>query len=163
MYIPNCKTTVPCSAVKRCETLTSLKLLSGSKLVFRDENGNKTTIQLPESGIEILVNNTPIESPGTLNLIAGDGLLIVDEGDGAVSFSLSGDPGEGGCDGIGVEGVTGELPIVVNNTDPLNPIVTLDLTNLEVYETNEDALEDLSIGALYRTADGTLRVVFEEP
>lgn len=69
------------------------------------------------SGITLKVNGTNNAVQTLLNLVAGTGMTITDNGDGSVTFDATGGGGGGG-----VQSVTG---LNTDNTDPENPIVRI--------------------------------------
>lgn len=81
-----------------------------SELMHGAGSGGGTTLTLETNG-------TPNGDQTLLNLKQGANVTITDDGVGGITIAATGD--------TGVSMVTGTSPIIVNNIDPANPIVTI--------------------------------------
>ena len=83
--------------------------------------GQKVINATSGTTLELETNGTPNGSQTLLNLVQGSNVTITDDGLGNVTIAATGD--------TGVSGVAGTSPIIVDNTDPANPIVTIQQAN----------------------------------
>lgn len=109
------------------------------------------------AGITLKVGGTDNVDQGTLDLIAGSGITIVDNGDGTVTFTATG--GGGGA----VDSVNGQTGVVVLDADDISDTSTThkfttaaEITKLAGIETGADVTDTANVTAAGALMDSEL-------
>jgi len=109
------------------------------------------------AGVTLKVGGTESIEQGTLDLIAGSGITIVDNGDGTVTFTATG--GGGGA----VDSVNGQTGVVVLDADDISDTSTThkfttaaEITKLAGIETGADVTDTANVTAAGALMDSEL-------
>lgn len=129
---------------------TLLNLEAGTNVTLTDNFAGTVTIDVTASNISLETNGIVNNSQSTLNLIAGTNVTLTDDGLGGVTIDATG----GGGSGV-VETIVAGNNIDVDNTDPANPIVSVEtLTLSDISDVTATAAEvDILSGATITTTE----------